>query len=675
LREAERGDGAARRLSKAAKAISAGDASTGLALLDRSAFDTSPLADYATYYRGVALQQLARLADADAALTALSEARVTGHLAQRVRLKLSEVALGRDDAERAEAILRSLADEKISAHDEILMTLARVEEGLAHRDHAIESYRQVYYGYPLSDQAGEARAGLDRLRAERAPLARELARAERLFSARRFADARAAFEPLAAAVSGDEKELVAIRLAACDVHLGRHRAARDRLRPLISGASRKAEARYYHLRAVRGLGDSSSYISLSRALVAEHRDTRWAAEALNDLASHYVIEDEDQAADRVFRQILDLFPTHQFAERASWRAGWLAYRTGQFAETVRLFESAAATFPRADYRPAWLYWSGRARDRLGDSREAAARYNLVVADYGSSYYGRLASRLLESRTGSAPVPVVATSQAIEVASPPPTASLMRALMAAGLYDDALAEVQFAQRAWGDSASLQATSAWIRQQQSRSLQGDERFAALRGAITTMRRAYPQFLSAAGEDLPSEILRVIFPLDYWDLIDRYARAHEIDPYLLAALMAQESTFTPEIRSSAGARGLMQVMPATGRLYARRLGIRPFTTASLSRPETNIRIGVQFFKDLLERFGGVHYALAGYNAGDSRVAEWLEENPGLPPDEFIDSIPFQETQNYVKRILGTAEDYRRLYGSGRLTPGLQSASAAAD
>jgi soluble lytic murein transglycosylase len=78
------------------------------------------------------------------------------------------------------------------------------------------------------------------------------------------------------------------------------------------------------------------------------------------------------------------------------------------------------------------------------------------------------------------------------------------------------------------------------------------------------------------------------------------------------------------------------------------------------------MKLFKDLTDRFGGTHYALASYNAGDSRVVQWLAERPGLPQDEFIDDIPFPETQNYVKRILGIAEDYRRLYGGGLLTPG---------
>jgi soluble lytic murein transglycosylase len=132
-----------------------------------------------------------------------------------------------------------------------------------------------------------------------------------------------------------------------------------------------------------------------------------------------------------------------------------------------------------------------------------------------------------------------------------------------------------------------------------------------------------------------------------------------------MAQESTFTAEIRSSANAYGLMQLIPSTGRRYAKKLGIRNFSTSSLKQPETNVRLGTEYFKELLDRFGGVHYALAGYNAGENRVVQWLAENPGLAADEFVDDIPFAETQSYVKRIIGTAEDYRRLYGGGLLDP----------
>jgi len=661
-------------LARGVKAITAGEYATGLALVSRPDLGETYLNDYARYYQALALQGLSRLPEADAILTALVANKREGYLSQAAKLKLAEVILARPDAARAEQLLRGITAETKGASDDVWMLLGEAEEALNHRDHAIEAYRKVYYGLPLSGRVPDAKTGLDRLQspvgvAGGVPLGDELARAERLFAGRRWAEAKVALEPLVNVVAGSDRELVSLHLAEADFRLGQNRAARDRLKQYLEGSSKEPEARYYYLSAVRGLGDRATYVSLSRTLVKDHPDSEWAAETLDDLASYYVIDDQDDEADEVFRELLDRFPRHRYSERAAWKVGWGAYRSGKFAETVKVFESAAATFPRADYRPAWIYWSGRARDRMGDAPGAVARYRLAVIDYGNSYYGRLASRLLASRRvadATVATPSAQPGTSPGTSSAPPTESLMRALMTAGLFDDALKEVQFAQRTWGDSPALQATSAWIRAQQARELRAEERFAALRGAITTMRRAYPQFLSAEGHTLPVEVLRIIYPLDYWDLIEKYSKAKSLDPYLVSALMAQESTFTAEIRSSANARGLMQVMPSTGRQYARKMGIRPFSTASLSQPETNVKIGIQHFKDLVDKFGGIHYALASYNAGDTRVAEWIRDMPDLAQDEFIDSIPFPETQNYVKRILGTTEDYRRLYGTGLLTPG---------
>jgi soluble lytic murein transglycosylase len=145
----------------------------------------------------------------------------------------------------------------------------------------------------------------------------------------------------------------------------------------------------------------------------------------------------------------------------------------------------------------------------------------------------------------------------------------------------------------------------------------------------------------------------------VIRKHSIQRGLDPYLVAALIAQESTFDPAARSVANAWGMMQILPSTGRRLARTLGIRNFRTAMLTNPQTNIRLGTLHFSRLVKQFGGTHYALASYNAGESRVVRWKAERPGLDQDEFIDDIPFPETQNYVKRILGTAEDYRWLYG----------------
>ena len=288
-----------------------------------------------------------------------------------------------------------------------------------------------------------------------------------------------------------------------------------------------------------------------------------------------------------------------------------------------------------------------------------------MADYENSYYGRLASRLLDARGEPVVddnVIVTSTSGSAQV----PTAELIRQLVGLELYDAALKELQYAQRAWGDTPAIEATVAWIRHEQAQNETAQERFDHLRGAINIMKRAYPQYLAAGGEELPPAVLEVIFPLDYWPLIEKYSNGNGLDPYLMAALIAQESTFTADVRSSANAYGLMQLLPATGRVYSRKAGLGVFSTRMLTQPEANIRMGMRYFKDLVDRFGGAHEALASYNAGESRVSEWLSERPGIAQDEFIDDIPFPETQNYVKQILGTAEDYRRLYAAGLLAPG---------
>ncbi len=151
---------------------------------------------------------------------------------------------------------------------------------------------------------------------------------------------------------------------------------------------------------------------------------------------------------------------------------------------------------------------------------------------------------------------------------------------------------------------------------------------------MKRAYPQYMAAGGERLPRELLKVIFPLAHWDLIRKYAAENNVDPYLAAALIAQESTFVPDIRSPVKAVGLTQLMTPTARQYARTLGLR-WTPALLTNPEANVRIGMAYFADKIKEFGAVHLALASYNAGERAVRRWISEHPGVPEDEFIDDI----------------------------------------
>ena len=118
--------------------------------------------------------------------------------------------------------------------------------------------------------------------------------------------------------------------------------------------------------AQRELGKDDEFVAATRALVDEFPDSSWSEEALNNLGTYYILTNEDELAAKTFRELYEKFPNGTRAERAAWKYGWYQYKTGDYAETVRVFESAAAAFSRSDYRPSFLYWAARAHGKLGN---------------------------------------------------------------------------------------------------------------------------------------------------------------------------------------------------------------------------------------------------------------------------------------------------------------------
>lgn len=623
-------------------------ATPALPLVSDPALASTPLADYARYYRGLALMKLERYDEAAAVLGSLAAQPIEGHLPEDAALLHAEVREAQKDYKGAVAVYDALVTRKLArpALAWLRLGLAADRAGLPMK--SVAALQRAYYDYPTTVEADRAGDELDRqdVEIDAALAPKELARAEMLFQARRWSTSRESYEQVRSFLNGAERARVEMRLAATDVALGRYREGREALRAHLDGPHAE-EAHFHFVAAARGLNLKDEHRRLARAFVDRFASSPFAEEILNHLASAHIVDDEDADADAIFREMLDRYPAGRFAERAAWKAGWTAYREGRFTDALQYFDKGSAQFPRSDYRPSWLYWAGRAAQQAGDIETGVARLRLAATDYHNSYYGRLAvARLKETRGGA----IAPTLQKAPATVTIPTAPKIATLLSAGLNRQAMDELMYAQRMWGDSPQLQATIALTHR----------RLGNVRAGINAMKRAYPQYLAAGGETLPQDILRIIFPVDYWPLLQKYSKQRGLDPFVVAALVAQESNFDPAVRSHANAYGLMQILPSTGRQYARKLGVRPFSTRRLTEADTNVRLGTQIFADSIRKFGGVHFALAAYNAGDSRVARWQREKPGLPQDEFIDDIPFPETQNYVKRILGTAEDYRYLYSS---------------
>jgi soluble lytic murein transglycosylase len=222
----------------------------------------------------------------------------------------------------------------------------------------------------------------------------------------------------------------------------------------------------------------------------------------------------------------------------------------------------------------------------------------------------------------------------------------RLLANAGLNEYIPAEIQAADGSeqWGAFAEAEIYSS-----------DGETFRAMR----VLKRALPFYTSAPIETIPMGYWKILFPQQYWGSIEQQASKNGLDPFMVASLIRQESEFNPGAISSANAFGLMQLLPSVGRSMAREEGIRHFNQIELLNPETNIRLGSRYLKQTLDKFDGQPaYAFAAYNAGDSRVTDWQSIGKYHGMDEFVESIPFTETRDYVQAILRNESIYRALH-----------------
>jgi soluble lytic murein transglycosylase len=179
------------------------------------------------------------------------------------------------------------------------------------------------------------------------------------------------------------------------------------------------------------------------------------------------------------------------------------------------------------------------------------------------------------------------------------------------------------------------------------------------LRMMKSLGADYLTLEFEDVPVKFWEYLFPMPYRKDVVATARLRALDPYILAGLIRQESEFDPKARSHKNAYGLTQVLPSTGRQIARNAGVSKFRTPMLYQPAVNLKLGSYYLRSMLDQWGGKwEHTLAAYNAGPHRVSEWLTWNSYSEPAEFIETIPFTETREYVQAVLRNAALYRRLY-----------------
>jgi soluble lytic murein transglycosylase len=226
----------------------------------------------------------------------------------------------------------------------------------------------------------------------------------------------------------------------------------------------------------------------------------------------------------------------------------------------------------------------------------------------------------------------------------------RLLSNGALADMAVRELQ--------AAANQEGGAWAPPEMARVYQEGGRYD--RG-IEIMKRSTPNYFAVDIPDLPRPYWEALFPKAYWTDLRKYSQQNGLDPYLVASLIRQESEFNAVALSRVSAVGLMQLMPKTGKTVAKQVKMKGYNSAKLFTPAINLELGTHYFKEMVDKYNGqFEYALAAYNAGTDRVGEWLGIGHYRDPQEFVESIPFTETREYVQAIMRNANVYRQLYGT---------------
>lgn len=650
------------RLSAGWLLVDAGFTTDAIAVLRHPDLERSPLLDHARFALARALEGSGDRASAAFTYAQAAEAAGLGPLRCTALLRSAEVAGQSGDAPQALAALDKAIAACPQQRPRALARAAELRGDSGDRAGAAQALDRLDREFPAS---AEALAEAPRLAAlaplvpaqtEAERLERRLARGVALVDAGRAREAIPQLQGLLATRGArpETLDLARLKLGQALLATRRAREAVATLRAVPATSPHAAQAAF--LLAGRAPKEADR-LSAWEGVATRYPGTPWAEEALLALANHYQKDALDEQAAPHFQRLLTAFPQGRWADRAAWRVGFAAFRAGRFEEAATVFEQAVRVRPVTGFTPGFLYWSGRARQRLGQPERARQLLQETVLRFKRSYHGARATEALRGLGAPAAGAPALAPVTPESDIPEPQLTRLRQLLLIERVDEALEEL----RALPPSPAMQATVAWLESRRGR----------LRPAITAMKRAYPDWVGAAGDQLPDAVWRILYPLEFRAELEGAAVAQGLDPALVAALICQESTFEAGAVSSAGARGLMQIMPATGRLLARQTGLR-YSRAALHQPSVSLQMGTRYLRDLLDRFGGsAEKALAAYNAGPHRVEAWTALRPHLTAEEFVESIPFTETRNYVMIILAAREQYRRIYGLDLPAPGPAAAS----
>jgi soluble lytic murein transglycosylase len=629
--------------------------------LSRAKPHAGDLGDYVAFYLGSSYLQMGRVAEAVATLADFGTSYPDSLLTKDAHVVYGGALIA--DGRSSEAVTL-LEQDREPLRADVELGLGRAYAATGQTAKAVTALRNVYYKIPVSPEADTANTELKKLAGGAAPvpLADRRNRADLLAKGKRYSDAAVEYRDLLDEVTPEDRPAVQLSLATALQKSGRNKDAQQVLSSLPQNNPDVVAQRLYLLGEVsRNTDDQDGFLRWQAQLRQTAPDSPWMEQSLLAAGNMYLLKpDYDHAID-AYRELQQRFPNGNRASYAHWKVAWLSLRQGRNQEAAQEFEQQIALYPASAEVPAALYWRARLAEEDNEPGKAQAYYLKLSDRFRNFYYAELSRRRLKAlKPVSDPVhyalldrvPPLSSVKKI-VPGEPPTDDLhaqkAELLANGGLVDFAVREIQ--------AVSDEKNSDWAASEIARLYQESGRYDR---AIQVMKRTVPNYFAVDVPELPRTYWEALFPKPYWSDLKRFSAANDLDPYLVASLIRQESEFNPNAISHANAVGLMQLLPVTGKKVAKDVKLRHFNASQLYTPAVNLELGTHYFKSMVDKFGSFEYALAAYNAGSDRVQDWLSAGKYRDPQEFVESIPFTETREYVQAILRNANVYKQLYGT---------------
>jgi soluble lytic murein transglycosylase len=623
------------------------------------------LADYTTYLQAKAdlAQQL--YAEAENLLTNFGTQHPESILTGKAELLLAQVYVADGDPQSALHQLAAMQGSERTSST-YLYTEAQAQQMAGHVEAAERLYGEIYTGYAASPEAAQISTQIHMLEL-RHPFTVEqrVLNAKGLAAAGQYSAASAQYNALAnsPALAGSPQVNWFLAKAAYYEFRQEHHVDTTHL-ALLSDTNDEAGALrlYLMLESARDQNNAQQVQSLLGQMQQRFPQSRWTRKALFSAGNMALVTNDLPTAAQDYSALVNEFPTSAQAAASHWHAAWIAYRLGKTSDAARMFEEQVARYAGQPQVAAAIYWRGRIyqdaekQDAEKNDAAAAACYNTLIEKFHHYYYADLARARLAQMQNVPPVAPLAWLSHITGPKPPALTTEVpsddehvlraRLLANAALNQYIAPEIQASpdSAAWAAYAEAQIYTSYGETIRS---------------LHALKRTVHSYFAVPIAQIPRAYWLLLFPRPYWPVLTRDAQRNALDPYLVVSLIRQESEFDPSAVSYANAFGLMQLLPRVGRDLGRKAHMGRVTANDLLNPQINLRLGTMYLRQFMDEFNNQpEYALAAYNAGDDRVKSWQANGPYTDMPEFVESIPFTQTREYVQAILRNVEIYRRLY-----------------